>query len=141
MMKSLIFLPIPLALVLASCGGGGNGGPTDTATDADAPADVVEDSGPDAEPDPVEDPTPDAEPDAAGDPIEDTEDEYTPSAAAEYFCDGYASLCGYGTTGRFADRDECLRSYDSWTTTQQVCAGNALGDSNCDTATDPPTSC
>ncbi|MBW2263234.1 MAG: hypothetical protein JRG91_14790 [Deltaproteobacteria bacterium] len=142
MMKSLSILAIPLALALASCGDDDDNDPTDTATEADAPDEVVEDVAEetvaDAEPDPVDDPAPEV----VDDPVEDIEDDsFTPSAAAEYFCTGYAAVCTYGDTDRFVDRNECLRAYDSWPTAQQLCAGNALGDSDCATATDPPTSC
>ena len=141
-------LVIVLAILPASCGGGGDGEPADTTTETDSPVDTgpdtpvdtPQDTQPDTEPDTAEDTAPDTEPDSAADTEE--EDGYTPSDAAEYFCDsGYQPVCGYGTSGHFANRDECLRAYDSWTMAQQICAGNALGSSDCDTATDPPTPC
>ncbi len=135
-------LAVLLAFALAACNDDDNNDPTDTATEADAPDEVVEDVATETAEDPAEETADDPVEETADDPVEDTEDDsYTPSAAAEYFCTGYEAVCTYGETDRFTDRNECLRSYDSWPTAQQLCAGNALGDSDCDAATDPPTSC
>jgi hypothetical protein len=146
MMRYLGILVIPLALALASCADDDND-PTDTSTEADAPDEVVDgvdEPQPDAEPDGVDDPVDDPTPEVEDDPEEDAEeDSYTPSTTAEYFCDsGYEPACGYGGEGRFPGALACYRAYDSWTTAQQICAGNALGTPlDCDLATDPTTSC
>lgn len=64
--------------------------------------------------------------DAGGMPTGDA-GTFVPSAAAMYFCDGYSSVCMFGTTGHYADRDTCLRAYDGYAMSRQLCVANALG--------------
>lgn len=61
--------------------------------------------------------------------------DFTPSAAAEYFCDsGYEPMCGYGEPGGYADRTSCLVAYDGYDLDKQLCVANAAGMGDCEAA-------
>ena len=58
------------------------------------------------------------------------------SAAAASFCDDFETICGFGTTGRFADETECRQTYDASSSAKQDCIEQHLGFAS---ASDPDT--
>jgi hypothetical protein len=43
------------------------------------------------------------------------------------FCDGYEGLCEYGGDGDYADRADCLASFDGYDMVRQTCVNDHLG--------------
>ncbi len=60
------------------------------------------------------------------------------SAAAASFCEDFEAICGFGTTGRFADETECRQTYDASSSDKQDCIEQHLGFAS---ASDPDTHC
>ena len=64
---------------------------------------------------------------------------YVPSVGAKYFCDAFKTKCVFGSKPEYyTDYDNCTRTYDIYSTGQQICCGNELGKGNCEAASGMP---